>query len=261
MAADVEMISERREYAFVDAFPEIADEDHFWYRWRLKALMRQIDDLGISRDDRLEALEVGAGTGVLREQIERETKWNIDISDIDYRSLSEAHPGRGRTFYYDILERSPELAEAYDAIFLFDVLEHIENTRPFIEALEHHLRPGGMLFVNVPALNMLFSRFDTVQGHFRRYDKRTLETEFSGSGFNVLDTRYWGLANVPLLLARRFSLAVFSRGLSDEEIYRRGFGLPGRAVNGSLTATMQIETAVTSRPPLGSSVLLAAKKK
>jgi hypothetical protein len=50
--------------------------------------------------------------------------------------------GRGRILYYDILERPGFTTNATSRI-LFDVVEHIENPHPFLEAVLFHVKPGG----------------------------------------------------------------------------------------------------------------------
>jgi SAM-dependent methyltransferase len=62
----------------------------------------------------------------------------------------------------------------FDAIVCMNVLEHIDDDRGTLEHLLTLLRPGGTLFLLVPAHMSLFSRFDAENGHFRRYNKRDM---------------------------------------------------------------------------------------
>ncbi|MCA1590841.1 MAG: class I SAM-dependent methyltransferase, partial [Acidobacteria bacterium] len=206
MQSLVEIITPLKDYRFVDTFREVSSENHFWFRWRFKAFLRQLRDLKVPIDAPLKVMDVGAGPGVLRDQIETHTEWTVDLTDLDYASLELANPGRGSVYYYDVNERRAEWRERYDAVLIFDVLEHVKPTREFLESLLFHLRPGAFLFVNVPALPVLFSRFDTVQGHFRRYNRKTLAGEFDGLGAEILDIRYWGTSNLPPLLLRKLWL-------------------------------------------------------
>ncbi len=80
----------------------------------------------------------------------------------------------------------------FDAIICMNVLEHIEDDKGTLEHLLDLVRPGGTLFLLVPAHRSLFSRFDVENGHFRRYDKR---------GMLALDSS--------LSLSRQFSLKQF----------------------------------------------------
>ncbi len=255
----IEIISSLQPHAFLQSWYELADESHFWFRWRLEALMQQLRDLNFPIHEKLRVLDVGCGTGVLRLQIEAATAWDVDATDLDYNALRQAKPGRGRILYYDILEEKAELKERYDVVLLFDVLEHIEQTQLFIKALLSHLRIGGHLLINVPALQSLYSRYDTVQNHFRRYSKETLQGEFCNFALTVQDIRYWGLTNVPVIFIRKLWLAL-SPEQKTEEVFRKGFRPSGRLVNEAFLHLMRLEMRVTKRPPLGSSVLMIGEK-
>lgn len=261
MQNELKVISPVKEYTFIQGFSDISSEDHFWYQWRLRAFINQLNELAIDTKDNLKLLEVGAGTGVFRTQIEKETNWIVDITDVDMQAIKRAKFGRGDTLYYDILEKKAELEDHYDGLIVFDVIEHIEDTSQFIDVLLYHIKPGGYLFVNVPALMVLFSKFDTVQGHYLRYNCSNLIKLFKDKPVEITDTRYWGMSNVPLLLLRKLILGLFSSNKTDEEIYRDGFAVPSPLVNSSLSAIMSIETKIISKPLIGSSVMLAAIKK
>ncbi len=255
----IEIISPLQSYAFMESWYELSDASHFWFQWRLAALQQQLKDLNFPTQKKLKVLDVGCGTGVLRAQIEAVTAWDVDATDLDYNALQHAKPGRGRILYYDILEAKAELREHYDVVMLFDVLEHIEATQPFIAALLQHVKVGGHLIVNVPALQGLYSRYDQVQGHVRRYNQTTLAQEFQAFPLAIQDTRYWGLTNVPIIWARKWWLAM-ARGQSNEEIFQQGFKPPGRAINEVLLRLMHSELRLIKRPFLGSSVLLIGEK-
>ncbi len=256
----IEIISPVQPHAFLESWYELTDESHFWFRGRLDALMRQLSDLKLPIDEKLKALDVGCGTGVLRSQIEAMTAWDVDATDLDYNALRQTKPGRGRIIYYDILEERVELKEKYDIILLFDVLEHIGQTQPFIKALLSHLKVGGHLLVNVPALQTLYSPYDEVQGHVKRYNRKTLIDEFRNFSLIVEDARYWGMINVPIILARKLWLAL-SSAKNTAEIMQRGFKPPGSQINDALQNLMRLEMKIMKRPPLGSSVLMVAEKK
>jgi SAM-dependent methyltransferase len=243
---------------FPDAWYRLTQPSHFWFQWRLAAAMRQIRDIGLPTDRPLKVLEIGGGTGVLRDQLEASTGWTVDMTELNLEAARSARRGRGRNLYYDILEEQPSFTEAYDVVVLFDVLEHIEEPRPFLRAVLRHLKAGGRLLVNVPALNGLLSEYDRAARHFRRYDKTSLAAEFAGTDLEVLDLRYWGLTMVPLLLVRKLTVR---KGASYSATIRKGFQPPGRVIHEGLRALMRLETATFRRPPLGTSLLLAGRKR
>jgi len=254
-----EMVSEIREYSFADGWYEIASESHFWFQWRLIVTLKQVERLGISRGAKLKVLDVGCGTGVLRNQIEGVTNWIVDGADIDITALSQAKPGCGKLMYYDIHDEREDFLEEYDVVILFDVLEHISDTQPFIRSLLRHLKPQGVLLLNVPAWQALYSRYDEVVGHVRRYNRSTLAAEFKGSDLRIDDMCYWGLTMAPLLAMRKLVLKTLTKHPTPEQI-RRGFDPPGAMAHRLLKSVMRVETFLFDKPPLGSSLLLAGRK-
>ncbi len=108
----------------------------------------------------------------------------------------------------------------------------------------------------MPALQWLFSAYDRAAGHLRRYDEASLAGELDGLPCDVVDTRYWGASLVPLLALRRLLVGA-NPGAST---LQRGFAPPGPLIHGLLRGLMRMETALVSRPLIGTSVLLAARK-
>jgi SAM-dependent methyltransferase len=191
----------------------------------------------------------------VRRQLERTSAWVTDGADLNRRGLARNQGLRGEALRYDILDRRPEFAGRYDFVLLFDVIEHIAETRPFLDAVVHHLRPGGWLFVNVPAVDRLRSSFDRVIGHLRRYDRRTLGTELASHGLDLRDVRYWGFSMLPYLVFRKL---MSGRTDPPAAVIRRGVLPPQPWMNRWILRLMAIETAWLPRPALGTSLLAAA---
>jgi len=253
----VEILSPVKPLAFPAEWYDLSARDHFWFRWRFAAVRRLFAQLRIDPTMPAQALDVGCGSGILRDQLEQATAWTIDGVDLNLEALARARRGRGQLFYYDISERNPRFTGRYDYVLLFDVLEHIEPTPPFVEAVTRLLRPGGRLVVNVPALQLLFSQYDTAAGHFRRYTISTLAREFDRAGLVAEGAAYWGFSLVPLLMVRR---ALIRRVADPGDVIRFGFKPPTRLINRLLSTLGQIETTVLRRPPTGTSVLMALRK-
>lgn len=255
---EIEFLSTPQESEFPDEWYALSGADHFWFRWRLAATLRLVDDVGIQVHQPLRCLEIGSGTGILRDQLEARTDWSVDITDLNQEALRRARPGRGRILYYDV--REEKLDAAYDVVLAFDVIEHLASVRPFLSSAARHVKPGGQLLLNVPALQWLYSAYDEAVGHERRYSRKTLAGEIEGLGFDLVDVRYWGLALVPLLMLRKALLGIRRRPAS--EVIRRGFRPPGSLSNTLLSGLGRLESAlVGGHPPLGSSALLAARRR
>jgi hypothetical protein len=93
---------------------------------------------------------------------------------------------------------------------VFDVFEHIHNATSFLNDALFHLRPGGYVFVNVPAIQGLHSRFDDVLGHVRRYDRGLLSRRLVEAGLDVLSVRCWALTMIPVIYVRTLLVNFFT---------------------------------------------------
>lgn len=91
------------------------------------------------------------------------------------------------------------------AIGLFDVLEHIENDRAYLQSLTPYLKGGGRIYLTTPAFQWLWSSNDVRSGHYRRYTLQALGEVLGAAGLRVEYATYifWCLP-LPLLLFRAF---------------------------------------------------------
>lgn len=64
--------------------------------------------------------------------------------------------------------------DIFDTLIYIDVLEHIENDKDELEIANNHLLNYGKLIILSPAHQWLFTSFDKVIGHYRRYNKKSL---------------------------------------------------------------------------------------
>jgi SAM-dependent methyltransferase len=244
---------------FPDEWYDFNQAAHFWFAWRLRVLATLLADNNIPIDAELSALEIGCGVGFLRTQIESLTRWTVDGADLNEPALKKATPARGNTMLYDVTSRRETFQSHYDVLVLFDVLEHIKEPVDFFAAALWHLKPGGWLLINVPALSALYSAYDKLVGHYRRYNEDSmLELMRSqGSSLILLDMRYWGFTLAPVAWLRKFALRSTR---SPREAVERGFNPPAAWINSAFKGMMLLETALFSHPPLGSSLMVAARR-
>ncbi len=249
----IEYLSPVAETPFPDDWYAFADASHFWMQWRLAVTLQLCERLSIAAASPLVALDVGGGAGRFRGQLETSTRWSVDITDLNLEALKLASAARGRTLYYDVMQPEPALGGRYDLCFLFDVIEHVPEPRALVAAALAHLRPGGHLLVNVPALPSLFSAYDVAAGHLRRYSLESLRAELDRLGARCVAIRYWGLSLVPLVALRR----LVSGRQPNASTIRSGFEPPSALVHSALRGLMRAELALVRNPPLGTSVMAA----
>jgi hypothetical protein len=110
--------------------------------------------------------------------------------------------------------------------------------------------------INVPSIPWLFSRYDRLVGHLRRYTETALKSELSGAGLEVETIAHWGLLLVPLAALRK----AVSSALPATAVIRRGFVPAGPAGDRLLRLIMGAELRAAADVPWGASLLAIARK-
>ncbi len=244
----VEILSPAEPVSMADEWFEIADRDHFWMRWRFEVLLREMRRLAIAPG---KTLEIGCGHGVLRQQMEEAFQVQVDGCDLNAHALQLAPEGRGRLLVYNIFDRLPAMCGAYDMILLMDVIEHLEDDLGFLQTSLQHLKPGGIVAINVPAHMALYSKYDKVAGHKRRYNCARLSSLFEMSNVTKLAMTNWGFSLVPLLAVRKLVL----RFVSEERTIGVGFKPPGQIMKAGLDFLKSLEMSLPIGMPVGSSIM------
>lgn len=173
---------------------------HPWWQARATLTLDLLRRLGLEPPARI--LDVGCGWGVTLESLEKRG-YEVIGMDISRRTL-EKLDRPGRVLFEADLTRSIEGNVCLsDGVLALDVIEHIDDDRAAVERLGSLVRPGGVLVVSVPALPDMFSEFDAVQGHRRRYLPDTLRSAFADTGLDLERIFWWGRWLVPTLRRQR----------------------------------------------------------
>lgn len=83
----------------------------------------------------------------------------------------------------------------FDTIVCLNVLEHIKDDKKALDNMYGLLNNNGKLVLLVPSHNLLYSKYDKLLGHFRRYNISKLISKIRCAGFETVDVRYinwWG---------------------------------------------------------------------
>jgi len=86
------------------------------------------------------------------------------------------------------------LPAAYEGALLLDVLEHLPNDLEVLEALTNQLRrqvPGAIVLFTVPAFQFLWSPWDDLNDHRRRYTRSSATELATRAGLTVLRSTYF----------------------------------------------------------------------
>ncbi len=179
------------------------EERYWWF-----AAMRQITDTIAGKQlqrKSLQVLDAGCGTGYNLNHYERAglAVYGLDIAP-------EAVDGVKRRGFEKITQASvtdiPYRTEAFDLVFSFDVICQIPVSASVQAIAEMHrvLRPGGFLFVRVPAFEWLRSSHDADLHTAHRFTSTELEEALQRAGFTVHFSTYANSFLFPVAVTRRF---------------------------------------------------------
>lgn len=203
-------------------------------------------------------VEVGAGAGSFSELLlERplESLSLVEPSSNIYRLLTkhiETFPSEVRITSFNALFRdvadSIKAEQRPDSILYVNVMEHIADDVGELRAIYETLGEGGRVFIFVPALRWLYSNFDKLVDHQRRYTKPELEDKCEAAGFRVIRSNYFDIAGI-------FTWLVKYRLLRSESMEPAAVELYDRLV---VPLSRLAESLIT--PPTGKNVILIAEK-
>jgi SAM-dependent methyltransferase len=132
-----------------------------------------------------DVLDFGAGIGTLSEAVRNQGLSPLCLEP-DARQRAELRRRGFRT----VADLSEVTDDSLDFIYSSNVLEHIEDDVATLIELRRKLRASGRLFLYVPAFQSLYSAMDRTVGHFRRYERASLEQKLRSAGFTVDEIYY-----------------------------------------------------------------------
>jgi SAM-dependent methyltransferase len=138
-------------------------------------------------------LELGAGSGKFLEKIVPSlfAHENTTAVDFDSANASALRAAGYRTIHGDIRKSLPA-ERGYSAIFMFQILEHLDHPKALFATLHSLLEPDGELFLAVPngagiEWNEAAGGFvDMPPNHIGRWRERTFESLAARTGFQVV---------------------------------------------------------------------------
>jgi SAM-dependent methyltransferase len=195
---------------------------HPWWKARAELTLAMLNRLGIRAPARV--LDVGCGWGITLEALEKHGYRAAGV-DISRRMLEQLDQPDRVLYVADLSRNLPVDAGGFDAVLALDVIEHIDDDLDAVSKLGQLARPGGVVIVSVPALPELFTEFDEIQGHRRRYLPETLQAAFQDSGLEIDRIFWWGQWLVSMLRQQRSQKRKVSSDTAAET-YGRYLTLP-----------------------------------
>ncbi len=174
------------------------EDASFWFQHRndcIMAALRRHPPAG-------PMLDVGGGNGYVTRRALDE---GFEAALVEPGPVGALNAKRRRQIpevFCSTLEGCGFAPDSIAAVGLFDVLEHIEDEAAFLASIQKVLKPGGHLYLTVPAFGWLWSDSDDDAGHYRRYSPANLR-EALGNRFDVLAlTCFFRVLALPVLACR-----------------------------------------------------------
>lgn len=228
------------------------EDSYWWFVARQKLIKRAILKFSQSRD---RILDVGSGTGAVYERLKSISGCVIGL-DVSELALEFSSQRGNRQLVVGDAAELPFAHDSFDAAVALDCLEHVEDDHKAIAQIRDALRPGGLLFVNVPAYAWLWSQHDVALMHHRRYTMREIRKKLKGAGFEIQHSSYSIFLLFPLVLAFR-GIEKLRRAEPQVRLPR----VP-QFLNRILIGLQQLEAGILLSIPLpyGSSIVVVARK-
>jgi SAM-dependent methyltransferase len=210
---------------------EVEDRS-FWFSHRNRCIveaLRRYPPSGVFFD-------IGGGNGCVSAAIQK-AGWPVVLLEPGRAGARNARARGIEHVICSTLDEAGLRPTSVDAAGAFDVIEHIEDDLGFLRSVAAVLRPGGRLYLTVPAFSFLWSQEDSDTGHYRRYTSRAISKVLRKAGFAVEYSTYFFSCLPPAILVARslpYRLGIrFDRMSVEQQAraqHRAGGGLLGQVM-------------------------------
>ena len=227
---------------------------HWWFVTKKKIVLNIISRHFTSRPES-KILDIGCGSGLMLNALQDVGQtYGMDMSDEAINFSREIFKGEVKKGA--LPEQIPYEEEFFDLITALDVIEHIDRDIDSLKAIRSCLATNGTAIITVPAYMFLWSPFDDLNEHKRRYTLNELNAKLVQAGFTIERISYYNTLLFPVVFAVRMLNSFFKRdGASEVE-------MPSRIINILLTRIFGLEQYFLNHInlPYGVSIIPVVKK-
>jgi SAM-dependent methyltransferase len=213
-----------------------------------RALLKEI-----RRVNAKSVLEVGCGNSIWLPYVGRKTK--AEVAGLDYseagcelaRRQLAAQGVSGRIFCGDLFQTDPGKVGHYDFVYSLGMVEHFTNTGEVLSKLAELLKPGGVLFTEVPNLKSIHGIMSWIWqpellAKHKPLGKQDLIREYTELGFDGIEGNYAG---------------AFSLDIVAWQLYPRWPGLVDKLVPKIMRIRNTVDYRLRKRGKFGGTAALA----
>jgi ubiquinone/menaquinone biosynthesis C-methylase UbiE len=237
-------------------------EAHHWYYSGKREIARRWLERArpITASDRL--LDCGAGTGCFA--LEMSARCDVTVLDDHEAALKLL---RAKFPAERVISLAGDKVPLPDGVLEYvtalDVLEHVPDDAAVVRGFHRLLRPGGVALVTVPASMALWSDWDVVLHHYRRYSRPQLEALFPSAQWELVYSNYTNVFAFPAVWFLRrwrgwFPSKTEEGGGTGERAEDK---VPAPWLNRLLRALFVLPAFWRLRFPFGVSLVLVARRR
>jgi SAM-dependent methyltransferase len=151
----------------------------------------QVSWLSDQLDSRKTALDYGCSGGWLLEALQNR---GMTVTGVEMDKTELSQPARGKFTIYDTIDEAPG---QYDLIAMSHVLEHFNHPLEGLKPITAKIKPGGLLFVDVPNYRSL-PGYGTGLHHPICFDAASLAWTLRAAGLEPLEHAFYDWDNTPM---------------------------------------------------------------
>lgn len=239
-----------------------SEKKHFWFRGR-NTVIREAIRSTLPNYYGKSFLEAGCGTGYVLAEL---AKMGFVVTGLDMHEEGVIYARQrvpSADFFIGKLDQfRPK--KLFDVVGMFDVLEHISDDTSALTACIRLLNKNGMLYITVPARPELWSVYDDISGHKRRYTKESLVKTLISAGFRIHAVSYFGFFQyIPHLILKRLILSRSNNTPNNiMPILKKVVWQPPGMVNWLLEKSFGLDMFLSKFVglPFGTSLIVSAQK-
>ena len=177
-------------------YVNITDKDERYYvaeKWEFRRAIRDIRRFGGRK-----ILDIGCGTGYFLDLL-RDSTPSADCAGYEFNpGVANIARSKGYTVYHGLFPESISAeigGKLFDAITMFQVLEHLSDPVGFLKSAGRLLNPGGLLIIGVPdgagPVRFFSSALtDIPPHHVTRWQESVFRQGMSRLGFSVISVKF-----------------------------------------------------------------------
>jgi 2-polyprenyl-3-methyl-5-hydroxy-6-metoxy-1,4-benzoquinol methylase len=206
---------------------------HWWFTSK-KTIVLDTIKCHTNLNEESAILDIGCGSGLMLSALsELGQASGMDASDEAIQFSHEIFQGlisKGQ-----LPSDVPFSKNQFDLITALDVIEHVEADEQSLEVIQSLLSDNGIAIITVPAYMFLWSHFDEMNHHKRRYTVSELKIKLQNSGLKIKKISYYNTFLFPIIyLVRKFNNLIGRDGNSD-------LAMPGKTTNFILSKILSSE--------------------